>query len=257
MIPYNTVTAWGVTHPWATREQIEQDMLLSKAMCDIFNHPTLSEELVFRGGTALHKLILDEPYRFSEDLDFIRTHQGGIGDIMSNLTELGRASGYQVKTKIGHFPKVYWLTKAQTGINTKIKIEINTYERFSAFPCKTIKHTIRSDWYTGEADIKTLQKEDIAATKIRALYQRSKGRDLFDLWLLTTRAELDRVQVCEAFSVYRPDGYTGKKAIDNLLEKLNNAGFLSDMDNLISARMNDYLPEEAAQVVVEEYLSKL
>ena len=38
MIPYNTVTAWGVTHPWATREQIEQDMLLSRAICDVFRN---------------------------------------------------------------------------------------------------------------------------------------------------------------------------------------------------------------------------
>jgi predicted nucleotidyltransferase component of viral defense system len=72
MIPYNTITAWGVSHPWPTREQIEQDMLLSKAICDIFNNDILANELVFRGGTALNKLILKEPYRYSEDLVSIR-----------------------------------------------------------------------------------------------------------------------------------------------------------------------------------------
>ena len=76
-------------------------MLLSKAICEIFNDDRLSGELVFRGGTALNKLILKEPYRYSEDLDFVRTSPGGIGDIMKALTELGKAGGFQVKTKIG------------------------------------------------------------------------------------------------------------------------------------------------------------
>ncbi len=58
MIPYDSITAWSVTHPWPTREQVEQDLLLSQALCEIFKDPLLSGELVFRGGTALHKLYL-------------------------------------------------------------------------------------------------------------------------------------------------------------------------------------------------------
>jgi len=127
MIPYNAITAWSVSHPWATREQIEQDMLLSKAICDIFSNEKLAGELIFRGGTALNKLILKEPYRYSEDLDFVRTSAGGIGEIMKELTILGKATGYQVKTRIGQFPKLYWLATAQTGLTLRIKIEMNTH----------------------------------------------------------------------------------------------------------------------------------
>lgn len=61
MIPYDTITAWGVSHPWPSREQVEQDMLLSKAIVDIFTNEMLAEELIFRGGTALHKMILPLP----------------------------------------------------------------------------------------------------------------------------------------------------------------------------------------------------
>ena len=254
MIPYNAITAWGVLHPWPTREQIEQDMLLSKAICDIFNNNTLADELVFRGGTALNKLVLKEPYRYSEDLDFIRTNPGGIGMIMRELTDLGIESDYQVKTKIGQFPKVYWYTKTQTGRDLKIKIEINTYERVSALPIATVKYSIRSDWYTSEADVKVIQCEEIAATKLRALYQRSKGRDLFDLWILITEVGVDSAKVLDAFSVYRPDGYTEKKAILNLEEKIHNNGFRSDIDNLISKKITNYYPEIAAKMVINEYL---
>ena len=257
MIPYNTITAWSVNHPWTTREQVEQDLLLSKAICDIFNHESLSKELVFRGGTALHKLILEEPYRYSEDLDFVRVNPGGIGGLMKELTELGNKTGYLVKTRIGKFPKLYWQTKAQTGLNLRIKIEINTYERFSALPLKIIKHDIQTEWFTGTSDVVTFQFEEIAATKLRALFQRTKGRDLFDLWLLTTEVGVDTSIVNEAFSVYRPEGYTGKKAIINLREKLNNPTFNSDIKNLISANVKNYYPNEAAEIIINEYLSKL
>lgn len=88
MIPFNTVTAWGATRPWVTREQIEQDLLLSKAIIDIYSNELLSKELIFRGGTALHKLVMPKPARYSEDLDFVRTSAGGIGDIIDAATQV-------------------------------------------------------------------------------------------------------------------------------------------------------------------------
>ena len=257
MIPYNTITAWGVMHPWLTREQIEQDMLLSKAICDIFNNNALADELVIRGGTALNKLVLREPYRYSEDLDFVRTNPGGIGEIMKELTELGQVSGYQVKTRMGQYPKVYWLAKAQTGVDIKIKIEINTYERSLALPTITIKHTVQSEWYSAEAGVPVFQYEEIAATKLRALFQRSKGRDLFDLWLLTTKTEVNTDLVCDVFSYYRPHGYTGQKAIENLEAKLKNPVFRSDISNLISEKMKAYNPDNAARIIIDAYLAHI
>jgi predicted nucleotidyltransferase component of viral defense system len=258
MIPYNTVTAWGASHPWQTREQIEQDMLLSKAICDIFNCEKLASELLFRGGTALNKLALKKPYRYSEDLDFVRMSPGGIGEIMRELTDIGKAAGYQVKTKIGKFPKVYWLVTAQTGAALKIKLEINTYERTPVLPTIKIKHEIRTDWYAGEANVGMFQLEEIAATKLRALYQRSKGRDLFDLWLLTTEVGVDTALVCDVFTSYKPEGYTGRKAIENLEIKLQRKGFLSDIDNLITNDMKKiYNPTEAADVIKSKYFLQI
>ena len=151
MIPYNTITAWGVLHPWPTREQIEQDLLLSKAIIAIYANKTLAGELIFRGGTALHKMILQQPCRYSEDLDFVCSMAGGIGDIMKELTELGTQSGYIVKTRMGRFPKVYWHGKTQTGRDLKIKIEINTYERSPALALVEIEHSIHTDWFSGES----------------------------------------------------------------------------------------------------------
>ena len=257
MIPYNTITAWGVLHPWPSREQVEQDLLLSKAIIEIYKNKMLSRELVFRGGTALHKLLLPNPRRYSEDLDFVRTTSGGIGDIMKELTELGKQSGFAVKTRIGQYPKIYWHGKTQTGRDLRIKIEINTFERSPALPLVEINHSIHTDWFTGEANVKLFQNEEFAATKLRALYQRSKGRDLFDLWLLTNIICIDPVLTCQVFAIYRPDGYTAKKAIENLAKKTQEKGFITDIINIVSDDLSDYNIEIAASQVIEKYLSNL
>ena len=39
-----------------------------------------------------------------------------------------------------------------------------------------------SPWFTGATDIITYELDELMATKLRALYQRRKGRDLFDIW---------------------------------------------------------------------------
>ena len=257
MIPYDIVTAWGVSHPWSAREQIEQDLLLSKAICDIYTNEMLSSELVFRGGTALHMLVLQQPWRYSEDLDFVRLNTGGIGGIMKELTELGKQSGYLVKTRMGQFPKVYWHCTAQTGRDIRIKIEINTFERSPALPIAEVKHSIQSAWFSGEASVRIFQSEEMAATKIRALYQRSKGRDLFDLWLLVNEVSIDAALTCHAFSIYRPDGYTAKKAITNLERKLDDQQFLADTYAIASTELFGYQAAEAAKQIIETFLVKL
>lgn len=52
MIPANVIKAWSNVVPWITDEQIEQDLVLSRALVEIFSNDFLSEHLVCRGGTA-------------------------------------------------------------------------------------------------------------------------------------------------------------------------------------------------------------
>ena len=64
MISLHDITQWGIDHPWSSQDQIEQDLLLSQAICEIANDRLLGNELVLRGGTAFHKLFLDEAFRY-------------------------------------------------------------------------------------------------------------------------------------------------------------------------------------------------
>jgi len=257
MIPYDTITAWSTVHAWPTREQVEQDLLLSQAICEISNNPFLGKELVIRGGTAFHKIFLPKSYRYSEDLDYVRVTQGGIADITKHLTEIGKSLGYSVKTKIGMYPKIYYRSTMQTGLPLRIKIEINTYERSPALPLTYIEHTIDSDWYQGTAQVQIFQPEELIATKIRALYQRSKGRDLYDIWLALCVLQLDTDLITQAFTPYRPAGFTSKLAIRNLEEKLANSDFRNDILPLVTDDTIGYDVYAAGQTVIEDLLAQL
>ena len=250
----NEITQWGVGHPWQNRNQIEQDLLLSMAMVEIANDSLLGGELVLRGGTAFHKLFLPEPFRYSEDLDYVRTTAGGIGDVMKRLTSLGRDLGFTVRTKMGEFPKVYWRFSFEDDAPGKIKLEINTYERSPMMPLAKRVHRVDNLFYTGEAAVPTFQPEELVATKLRALYQRKKGRDLYDIWLALTVLELDPEKIVSTFPAYRPDGVNGELMANNLTAKLADKGFCTDVDAMIRAGAPDYDPQEAGRLVAEEIL---
>src|SRR5271165_6623531 len=56
MIPMMNIVAWSNVVPWVDMRQVEQDLIISRAIVDLFSDAFLHEQLRFRGGTALHKL---------------------------------------------------------------------------------------------------------------------------------------------------------------------------------------------------------
>ena len=257
MIPREDIIAWGVDHPWPELDQIEQDLLLSEAICEISNDDLLGNELALRGGTAFHKLFMKTPYRYSEDLDYVRSTEGGIGDVIDKLRVVGEKLGFKVTRKIGKYPKIYWKYTSSNGIPSKIKIEINTFERSPAMGYFFVEHIVDSPYYNGFARVRTFYEEELVATKIRALYQRSKGRDLYDIWLALSERGLSPEKILEAFPIYRPDQMTAKNSINNLHEKLADRDFATDIDNLIRREAPEYDIQKAGENVEKKLLSKL
>ena len=257
MIPTNDIALWGEAHPWQLAEQVEQDLLLSQAICAIANDPMLGDELAIRGGTAYHKLFLPEPYRYSEDLDYVRVSSGGIGPVMRRLTDVGRSLGFKVNTQMGKYPKIIWRFLHASGTPGKIKIEINTYERSPMLPLQTRGCTVRSQYCTDEAQVLTFQAEELVATKIRALYQRSKGRDLYDLWLALTLLHLSPESILKAFPAYRPDGLNVAVMRENVELKLGDTRFCGDMDRLIRLGAPEYDVQQAGELVLREIVDRI
>jgi predicted nucleotidyltransferase component of viral defense system len=154
---------------------------------------------------------------------------------------------------------VYFDAQPTEGIGRiRIKIEMNIVETEPYLPRKTMPHTVETSWWSGEADIPTFQPSELLATKLRALYQRSKGRDLFDLWLGLTVLKADPEQVIAGFNHYMSDAtFSFPELRENLRAKLANAGFRRDLDALTTNIPAGYNPDIAADLVMHELGSRL
>jgi len=183
MVTINHIEQWRKNAPWQTEEQIEQDLLLSRTVIAIFQDDFLRENLAFRGGTALHKLYLDPAPRYSEDIDLVQIHPGPIGDIMKRIREVVDFFDQPRKTKIGgHGAKAFYRFETEYAkLKARVKVEINGKEHFNILPWADLPFRVENGWFTGEATVRTYNLNELLGTKLRALYQRSKGRDLFDL----------------------------------------------------------------------------
>ena len=81
MIPRDYITEWRAEAPWVQDFQIEQDLIIAKALVEIFSHPLLRDTLALRGGTALYKLHLRPAARYSEDIDLVQIEAEPAGPI--------------------------------------------------------------------------------------------------------------------------------------------------------------------------------
>lgn len=249
MISQAELAHWSTVVPWTRDDQVEQDLVLSRLIVEFARHPLLGDELVFRGGTCFHKLWLERPWRYSEDLDYVRRSGGGVGDIFDAIRTVATNVGFEkITTQIGQHPKVKLRSTLVNGAALQVKVEMNTFERSPARATVTRPLSVASPWFTGEADVPTFAIEELTATKIRALFQRRKGRDLFDLWLAVEHGGASIDDIVECFDPYRPDGWTVDRALDNLDEKLALEDFTRDLDQLVSAGPEGYGIEAAANV---------
>ena len=85
MIPKDFITEWRDRAPWVLDRQVEQDLVISRALVELFSRAPIAEALAFRGGTALYKLHITPAARYSEDIDLVQTSPGGIGDVLSAI----------------------------------------------------------------------------------------------------------------------------------------------------------------------------
>lgn len=256
MIPENAITEWSNHAPWATRVQVEQDLLLSRLMIEISNNDYLGRDLIFRGGTCLHKLHLPTPYRYSEDLDYVRENRNGIKNTFTELGRIASQIGFDSSTELNEIPKFFMRTTASDGSKIKIKIEINAHEKTFAHPRIHINHSVDSSWFRSSAEILTFQIEELVATKIRALYQRRKGRDLFDFWLALNVLKLDPAVIVSSFACYNP-GFSSNQSISNLKEKLKHEDFRQDLTFMLINWPHGYDIDQAAEELIEKVLSKI
>lgn len=251
MIPQADIAQWRTRVPWVSAERVEQDLVLSRLIVEIARHPLLGQELIFRGGTCLHKLWLDRPWRYSEDLDYVRRSGGGIGSVLDAIREIAETIGFdsvQTETRTQH-PKARLRAQYESGGPFHVKVEINTFEHSPARQIVTRRCAVDSPWFEGAADVPTFCASEMIATKIRALYQRSKSRDLFDLWLAFAELGIEPAEIAACFETYRPETWTPSLAVANLNRKLDDSAFASDLTALVADWPAEYSVDAGRDVV--------
>ncbi len=263
MIDGLSLTVWKNMAPWSTEAFVEQDLIISRALVNIYNHEVLANKLVFRGGTALQKLFYkDNPTRYSEDIDLVQIEAGPIGPIFDGLKEVLEPWLGKPKKKIGEgrATLIYKFQAAgSSAVNLKLKVEINTREHFSVFDVVRIPFTVDSPWYTGTTNIVTYLLEELLGTKFKALYQRKKGRDLYDLAIALKKLPVDLDKIITCFDRYLE--FSGLKVSraefeKNLSQKKTLDSFREDIIPLLAVDIkHDF--EENFNLVMRELITKL
>lgn len=263
MIPKRYITQWLSKAPWPSLSQVEQDLIVSRAIIAIFNSPLLKTHLVFRGGTALNKLFFNPSLRYSEDIDLVQYKPGAIGDLMTEIRQvldpwLGIAKYKQGKGRVTFF---YRFETENAPIKMmKIKVEINTREHGSVLDLIEKPFAIKNGWFSGETSVHTYALEELIATKLRALYQRRKGRDLFDLYhVLLKYPKLNIDDVIYGFMSYlNQESLSVSRAEfeENMFQKIQNRLFEGDILPLLPPDIA-YNQSQAYVLVHKEIISKI
>jgi len=263
MIPKPNIAKWQIQAPWKEFAQVEQDLIISRLLVEIFSDDFLRENLAFRGGTALHKLYLKPAPRYSEDIDLVQIKAGPIKPILQQLEKVINFFEEDRKTEVrGHGAKaLYRFTSEYEEIRMRLKLEINCKEHFNVLDFVEFPFEVINDWYTGEVKIRTYNINELLGTKMRALYQRSKGRDLFDLDFARLHMNLDLDEIVHCFKEYTDFAKGGKSPgkkvfLRNIVEKENDPSFSGDMEALLG-RETVYSQEAAFEWLKSELIERI
>ena len=261
MIPRRYIEEWKEFAPWPENSQVEQDLVIERALVEIFSDPFLNENLAFRGGTALHKLFLKPQARYSEDIDLVQIKTGPIKPILVRLRECLAFLGTKrnITTSIHNNTVEYrFETEIQPIIKMRLKIEINCREHFTVLGLQQVPFKVQNGWFKGECMINTYHIEELLGTKLRALYQRRKGRDLFDLDFALTKLEIDVAKLIQCYKEYInfSDGTspTSKMFVVNMVEKMNDDEFRNDIFTILRPEV-EYDNDLAYKKISEEIIS--
>lgn len=263
--------------PWQHQRQVEQDLLLCRAMAALFRDKFLLGQIAMRGGTLLHKAHLAPAARYSEDIDLVAFGARPEGHIAKAIRRV-------LKPELGDPGDTIWDTirlairntvkpsrvlrltysvpsVSEPGANLDIVVEANVTERVPHREIVQIPFSFVYRETTVSVPLNGFDLHEMLGTKMRALFQRKRGRDLFDLYwaLLQAKPAVDPQAVIDSFLHYlRQEGASaGRAEFFGILDgHLADKGFCTDMHALLRSGLS-YDPQAAGAVVKERLLRLL
>lgn len=259
MIPNYCLAEWRQEAPWVEDYQVEQDLIISRALIDLYKNPKIRSNLAFRGGTALNKLYIKPAARYSEDIDLVQISSAPIGETINEIRLSLDWLGDPVRKLTERSAKLFYRYTAQDNSKRKLKIEINTTEHFHLFSFVEQSFAISNAWSSGEAMLKTYELDELMGTKLKALYERRKGRDLFDLWLVLKNDLINPDIVLKVFLAHCEK--TNQKITRALFEKslhgkIHHSDFRYDILDLIVEK-DQWSFDKACELVKNNLISLL
>ncbi len=185
-------------------DTVEKDYVLSWLLWGINNHPDFSSTWLFKGGTCLKKCFL-ETFRFSEDLDFTVTNSAHLSvdflrkkfhEITDNIYNETGIDFFKDQFKFKILPKENGTCSAQGVIHyngplrrkqspspsfASIKLDLTTNEIVVLPSQQKRVHHPYSDEPDSGITATCYAFEEVVAEKIRALGERARPRDLYDV----------------------------------------------------------------------------
>lgn len=264
--------------PWPNQRQVEQDLLLCRAITALFNDDFLKTQIAMRGGTLLHKVHLAPASRYSEDIDLVvvgdrpeehiakairRVLQGVLGRPTNSAWEAVKLAvrnavkPSKVLRVTYHVPSI----ADPSGKPLEIVVEANATERASYRPVARLPFSYPFRDQQVSATLNGYEIHEMLGTKMRAMFQRKRGRDLFDLyWALTeSHTPVNPVEIIESFQYYMQQEGTIAWRIEFigiLKSHLSDRGFVTDMNSLLRTGIS-YNPLAAGDYVINNLLNLL
>jgi len=254
------IASWHADLGCASREAATRDLLLTRVAVAVASHPALRDELVLRGGLALHRLVLPTPLRACVALEYSRRSTSGIGAVLDALRDAAGKVGLALRTEVRHLPRVY-LTPAWAGPpdGLRLRVDLETRETRSSLP--PVRRPVTA---SGDADgptVLTYDTAELLGLLLRELYRRSRSRDLFDLGVGLERRGVDDAAVLETFR--RACRFAGLGRIPRgafaarLHRHLARPAFTRDLEGLVGAVDRDFDPTAASALVTRRLLDRL
>lgn len=210
----------------------------------------------------MHKLFLAPQPRYSEDIDLVQVNAEPIKETYDRIRDaLAFLGEPKVKQKKHNNTLIFRVeSEIPPVVPIHLKVEINCKEHFHVLPMQEIPFSVSNKWYNGECKVLTYQLDELAGTKLRALYQRRKGRDLYDLYkvLATTDVNTDNVLTCyQKYMDFVVDHIpTYKEFILNMENKMLDDEFLGDTRQLLRPD-EDFDPQQGYELVRSMLIDRL
>jgi predicted nucleotidyltransferase component of viral defense system len=151
-------------------------------------------------------------------------------------------------------PALRYTIAAEDGSSIRLKIEVNEVEITALDPAEIMPFKVENPWFSGAANISTFSTEEILSTKIRALLQRDKGRDLVDLsHALDVFSDLNLQRAVDMFVEYTKQKPIPRwEAEKRMFAKLERPRFLADVLPLLTAEERERFDEAGGKLAFKK-----